>query len=112
MNRTDAASIYRRDTSRDWWQTQAGKHELFISAEVLTELSSPTYPMSQQALDWVSDTPLLPINEEVIGFAEVLARRQAMPAPVAGDAIHVAVATVHDLDYVLSWNVRHLANPN
>lgn len=35
-----------------------------------------------------------------------------MPKPVAGDAIHVAVAAVHGIEYVLSWNVRHLANPN
>lgn len=35
-----------------------------------------------------------------------------MPAPVAGDAVHVAVACVHGLEYILSWNVRHLANPN
>lgn len=35
-----------------------------------------------------------------------------MPGPVAGDAVHVAIATVNSLDYLLSWNVRHLANPN
>ncbi len=35
-----------------------------------------------------------------------------MPGPVAGDAVHVSVACVHGVDYLLTWNVRHLANPN
>jgi hypothetical protein len=41
-----------------------------------------------------------------------LVREKVMPAPVAGDAIHVAVATIYGADYILSWNVRHLANPS
>ncbi|MCY2954071.1 MAG: type II toxin-antitoxin system VapC family toxin [Planctomycetota bacterium] len=111
-NRTDAASIYRREASRDWWQAQGPRHELFVSLAVLAELSAPAYPMSREALDWVMNIPSLEIDEEVRGFAEILVRERVMPSPVAGDAIHVAVACVHDLDYLLSWNVRHLANPN
>lgn len=111
-NRTDPASIYRRDLSLDWWRTQASRHELAISAEVVAELSQPTFPMSQEALTWVADVPLLDIDDEVRGFAAILVREQVTPAPVAGDAVHVAVACVHDVDYVLSWNVRHLANQN
>jgi len=51
-------------------------------------------------------------NEEVRGLAELLVREKVMPGPVGGDAVHVAFATVHAVDYVLTWNVRHLANPS
>jgi hypothetical protein len=44
-------------------------------------------------------------------MAGLLVREKVMPQPLAGDAIHVAVAAVHEMDYILSWNVRHLANP-
>jgi len=111
-NRTDPASIYRRDVSLDWWQSQGSRHDLAISAEVVAELSRPTYPMSREALERVAHVPLLDIDEDVRGFAAILVREQVMPAPVAGDAVHVAVACVHDVDFILSWNVRHLANPN
>jgi hypothetical protein len=111
-SRVDPASIYRRDLSQDWWQTQASRHELAISAEVIVELSRPTFPRSREALAWVAGLPLLDVDDEVRGFAAILVREQVMPAPVAGDAVHVAVACVHEVDYVLSWNVRHLANPN
>lgn len=110
--RTDPASVYRREASRDWWVSQSSVHKLHISAEVINELSSPSYPVSADALRWIEDVPLLEINDEVVGFAEILVQHQVMPSPVAGDALHVAVACVHDLDYILSWNVRHLANPN
>jgi hypothetical protein len=110
--RRDPASIYRRETSREWWETQAHRHSLFLSAEVLEELSQPTFPSSREALEWIKDVDLLEVDEEVLGFASILVRERVMPSPVAGDAIHVAVSCVHGIDFLLSWNVRHLANPN
>ena len=111
-DRTDPASIYRRQVSQDWWNTQAQQHMLLMSAEVVAELSHPEYPRSTEALDWVGEVPLLPLTEEVNGLAIVLVREKVMPGPVAGDAVHVAVAAAHGVDYMLTWNVRHLANPN
>ena len=104
--------MYRRDTSREWWRTQARRYDLFVSAEVLAELSHPDYPCREAALEFARDLPLLPVNDEVRGLAELLVREKVMPKPVAGDALHVAVATVHEADYMLSWNVRHLASPS
>jgi hypothetical protein len=52
------------------------------------------------------------VDEDVLGFAEVLVREKVMPGPAAGDAVHVAAATVHGVEYVVTWNVRHLANPS
>jgi len=111
-DRSDPASIYRKTLSREWWTTQAKLHELFISAEVLAELSQPGLPASREALSLIENIPLLVINEEVQGFASLLVRERVMPSPIAGDAIHVAVAAVHGVTYMLSWNVRHLANPS
>lgn len=110
--RTDVRSLYRRDTSREWWETQAAAHRLFVSVEVLAELSHPDYPQGPDALAWIEAVPLVDVDEEVRGFANILVRERVMPAPVAGDAVHIAAACVHAMDYVLSWNVRHLANPH
>lgn len=52
------------------------------------------------------------IDDDVRGLARLLVSEKVMPAPVAGDALHVAVATVYSADFLVSWNVRHLANPN
>lgn len=76
------------------------------------ELSSPRYPQREDAMKLIASLPLLAITDEVLGLAAILVRERVMPSPVAGDALHVATATAHGIEYLLSWNVRHLANPN
>jgi hypothetical protein len=111
-DRTDARSIARRETSQEGWETQRAAHELFISQEVLRELSDPAFAKRDEAKILVSRVPLLEIDDEIAGVAEVFVREYLMPAPAVGDAVHVAVCAVHGVEYLLSWNVRHLANPN
>jgi hypothetical protein len=111
-DRTDAASTFRRQTSIEWWNTQRVRHDLFLSAEVIAELSGPGFKQSAKALALVREVPLLALTEEVRGLARVLIREKVVPGPLAGDALHVAAACWHAMDYVVSWNVRHLANPN
>ena len=111
-DRTDAKSVSRRDTSREWWDTQRTGHEIVISQEVIKELSNPDFSRREDALALIADLSLLDIDEEVTGVPEVFVKELLMPAPVIGDAVHVAVCAVHGVQSPLSWNVRHLANPN
>lgn len=110
-DRADPKSIYRRDESRRWWVKQRRLHSLFVSAEVFRELSAPTYPHSREALALTAATEPVDLDDEVRGLAKILVHEKAMPGPEGlGDAVHVAAATVHRMDAVLSWNVKHLAN--
>ncbi len=93
-DRDDTASAYRRQVSTGWWNKQRGKHELFVAEEVLAELSHPDFQRRSDANSLIQGIPLLPTNEDVGGLAKILVREKVMPSPVAGDAIHVAVATV------------------
>lgn len=111
--RRDAKSVARRDESRRWWVQQRALHQVFVSSEVMQELSAPTYPQCDEALALTVETESLPLDEDVRGLARILVREKAMPGPEgSGDAMHVAIATVHRMDAVLSWNVKHLANRN
>lgn len=111
--RTSAKSVAWRETSNEWWQAQAPRHQLYISDEVVAELSDPDFAQGSAALEMLRGLPLLDLTPEVRGLAEILVRKQVMPRPaVAGDALHIAAATVHAMDYVLTWNVQHMANPN
>ena len=111
--RTSAKSVAWRQTSMEWWQTQAERHDLYVSDEVVAELSDPDFVQGPAALEMLRGLRLLELGPEVRGLAEILVREKVLPAPaVSGDAIHVAVATVHRMDYVLTWNVQHMANPN
>ncbi len=55
---------------------------------------------------------MLTLNDEVEALGQMLIEQQVMPGPLKGDAIHVAVAAYYGMEYLLSWNVKHLANPN
>jgi hypothetical protein len=113
--RTGAIDLGRRATSLDWWHKYAHSFQIFISPEVLAELSSPDFPepVREPALNMLAGLRALELNEDVAVFAEHLVRERVMPAPARqGDAIHLAAAAIHRMDYLLTWNQRHLANPN
>ena len=110
--RTSLRSVYERESSLRWWQDQATSSDRFISDEVLNELSHPKYPSRDRALEFVREVSVLGISEAMISFAQALVDRLVMPRPAAGDALHIAIATISHMDVILTWNVRHLANPN
>jgi predicted nucleic acid-binding protein len=113
--RTGDIARGRRATSLNWWNTDARKFELFISDEVIRELSRPEFPEDVRgpAMDMLHDLAALALTPEVFGIAAVLVSERVMPGPaVEGDAVHLAAAIVHRINYMLTWNQKHLANPN
>jgi hypothetical protein len=113
--RTNEIARGRRATSLNWWENYASKFDLYISPEVLRELSSDDFPKAVRdpALAMLTGLTLLPVTPEVISFAELLVSERVMPGPAnQGDAIHLAAAIVHRVDHLLTWNQKHLANPN
>lgn len=101
-DRIDAKSIYRHDTSEEWMREFSAQHQLFVSAEVIGELSDPRHRQAQAALKLIEPIEILPLTPSVRGFAQMLVREQVMPGPVRGDAIHVAIATLYGLEVLLS----------
>lgn len=111
--RTSPKSQGWRASSLEWWETQRRRHELFVSPEVVRELSAKTFPQREQALAMLRGLSVLKQTPEVEALAALLVSERVMPGPAtAGDAMHVAFAVVHMMDYILTWNVQHLANPN
>jgi hypothetical protein len=112
--RTGTIDLGRRDTSLNWWKTQASAFELCISPEVVRELSSPDFPadIRDAALEMLRGLDVLAFTENVAAVAELLVYERVMPGPaVEGDALHVAFSMVHRIEYLLTWNQKHLANP-
>lgn len=110
--RADPASIVRRESSIEWWNSQRHHHTVYISAEVINELDQKTFSAREAALTFIDDLEVVPTTDAVLGLAEILIEHKLMPAPIGGDAVHVAACCQHGIEYLLSWNVRHLANPN
>lgn len=111
--RTDARSEAWREATREWWRAQREHYDCFVSEEVINELGAGDYTGREDAISMLADIRLLEINDEIRAISEVYVRETVMPAPPdKGDSLHMAIASYHGVDFLLTWNVRHLANPN
>ena len=110
--RTDVVSASQRHWSRLWWDQIRSEYDVVVSPGVITELENPNYPYSQDTVALVKNTQKLEIVEEVYDIIDIYINRKLMPQDPLGDALHLAVASYHKCDYLLTWNCKHLANPN
>jgi len=109
--RTEPEMVARRDWTRQFWDN-TDDYELLTSVAVIEELESGEFPQKQQSLALMSDLPFLPSALEIDEIVETYIRRMVMPADPAGDARHLALASYHRCDFLLTWNCKHLANAN
>lgn len=98
--------------TREWWDEERQDYELYISPAVIEELSAGSYPSRDACLDLVRGLPVFEISREVLEVAQVYRADGFMPRHPVADAIHLAVASWYRVDYLLTWNCRHIANAN
>lgn len=82
----------------------------FISQLVIQEASAGDEDAVQRRLQAIVDIPLLKLSEEAVAFAEKMVEESLMPSKAVEDALHIAVATLNGMDYLLTWNFKHIAN--
>lgn len=110
--RSGATALARRQWTRRWWQLAPDRYALVTSNAVLDELREGDYPSREPALALVAELPLLEITEAVAEIVAGYVRHRLMPADPAGDALHLALASYHRCDFLVTWNCQHLANAN
>lgn len=94
----------------DWWEGQSSKFELFTSDAALQEAAKGDPEAARRRLDILETLSVLPMNEEIHHLTHALLREGALPGKAVGDAVHIAIAATHEVDYLLTWNCRHIDN--
>ena len=97
-------------TTREWWENRRDAFQLFISQTVIKESSAGDQDAAQRRLEFLKPFPLLDITEEVETLAAKLIAEVPLPPKAQADAVHIAVAAVHGMNYLLTWNCTHIAN--
>ena len=106
----DLLQAARQQLAHDWWDFQREKHELFISQVVLDEITAGEAAMARQRLKVLRGVPLLEPSAPANALGREILHSGLLPASADGDAAHIALATIHEMDILLTWNCRHIAN--
>ena len=105
--------VARKQWTREWWDTKAAKHySLVTSVAVLEEIESGDFPNKDKVSELMRDVPLIPVEPAIAEIVQVYVRHRLMPSDPVGDALHLALASYHKCEFLLTWNCRHLANAN
>jgi predicted nucleic acid-binding protein len=96
--------------TREWWEKRRDAFQLYISQLVVDEASAGDPGAARERLKVIQDLPLLDITPEVEVLASGILASGIIPQKAATDAAHIAVAAVHGLDFLVTWNCVHIAN--
>jgi hypothetical protein len=105
----DLVLAAHQQITRDWWASRAN-FDLFASQFVLDEAAAGDGEAAAGRLGALMDTTILEVTEDAILLAHQLIAGGGLPSRARIDALHVAMAAVHGMDYLLTWNCRHIAN--
>src|SRR3989440_11319571 len=106
----DNGEPFRRDLTIRWWEHELADYAPYISPLVVRELERTEEPRRSAYLNLIRDVPLFDISEEAAILADGYVERGIFHRKYIADALHVAIASVHKIDYLVTWNFGHLAN--
>ncbi len=106
----DIVTAGHQAATNEWCDTRRGDYALFVSAEVLRESAKGDAGYAAKRIAALAGMPVLPPAMGVDELAKALLQQKAMPPKAASDALHLAYASVYELQYLLTWNFRHIAN--
>jgi predicted nucleic acid-binding protein len=102
-------AAHQRLTSK-WWEERASRFEMLISELVYREAAAGDTEAANLRLEAIANLRTLTVTEEAVSLAELLTAKGPIPREHAADALHIAIAAVNGIDYLLTWNCKHLAN--
>jgi predicted nucleic acid-binding protein len=94
----------------EWWSTKRHDFELFASQLTMREAQAGDEEMAKKRLDALKEATLLETTEDALALAGKLINNGPLPEKAAEDAVHIAVAVVNGIDYLITWNCKHIAN--
>ena len=110
LNRNDLQVAAHQEVTRRWWATRRSDFDLVASPLVVDEAADGDPVLAAELLRFLQDVPLLRIPEHAHALKFQLLRRTQIPAKAENDALHIAIAAVHGIEFLVSWNCRHIAN--
>jgi predicted nucleic acid-binding protein len=106
----DLVMAAHQQTTREWWESRRHGFELFVSDLVLEEAGSGDPDAARRRLELLASIPVLDAGQDVDTLAAELMKRVPLPENALADSVHIAIAAVNGMDYLVTWNCTHIAN--
>jgi len=100
----------RQEITREKWNKIIEFFDLYVSALVIQEIEQGDSDEAQKRVNAIGDLPVLAISDEAEKLASILIQEGPIPDKYPEDALHIAIATVNGMDYLLTWNFSHINN--
>ena len=96
--------------TQSWWERRF-EYDLLVSQSVWQECAAGDPDAAQRRMAALEGLDVLAVTEEIIGLAEAFIVERLIPVKAIEDALHIAITTLHHVDFLLTWNCRYIANP-
>ena len=106
----DLITAANQQVTHTWWDKERERFDVYVSSMVLQEVTRGDPNAAHRRTQFLVDLQLLELGENAVVLAEKLVQEKVVPRSVVEDALHIAVAACAGMDYVLTWNFRHIAN--
>jgi predicted nucleic acid-binding protein len=107
-----AMVLARQQSTRDWWNTARERYRLFISDLVIAECEGGDTDAVRERQQVIANIAILQTTDAAKTLADSLLTARAVPATEPRDALHIALAAINGIDYLATWNFKHIMNPS
>ena len=106
----DYMVLARQEMTREWWSVSRPNYDVFVSPLVESEAMAGDQEAAKRRMEIIRDIPGLVLSDFATDLAKFLITSGAVPAVAKEDALHIALAAVHGMDFLMTWNCTHIAN--
>ena len=107
---TQVVLAARQLLTHQWWNDERSNYQLVASQFVIDEASAGDPTLAAERLQLLAGVPLLPLDPVIADIADEIMSRAILPEKARTDALHIAMVAHHRIQYLLTWNCRHIAN--
>jgi hypothetical protein len=106
----DLVAAAHQQITHEWWTRAKSRFDLFVSEAVLEECRAGDPDAAARRLEILQGLPVLALKEDVRALVRIYSARLGLPPQAGADVLHIAFAVGYELDYLVTWNCRHIAN--
>jgi len=102
----------RQQLTHDWWENYLPQVEPYVSTLVIQEVETGDLSAAKRRLEVIANFPILELNENILTLARSLVQHGPIPEEFFEDALHISVAAINGMEFLVTWNCHHINNPH